>query len=351
MGFLALNHLLVPVGLRGSVFFETSYSHPMSHPIAGVYEGDADPLPLSTYAKEVTFDDVAQLAAFLGAETFRRGRWIFRGQSDATWPLQPSLERLAGELGELPSTVELFIDAEFRRNAHHYGNDLPGPDDGLGWLALMRHHGAPTRLLDFSRSPYVAAFFATVDARPDRPSVIWAANGSQINHHAGSLLAKHSMGYAVKQHGQRCLDNASYSFSDPAVFKDVFEGGTLRGQTAVPARVVVPVEPRQTNQRALLQQGMFLCPVTLFATFEAALKNVVRHANGNGPDHENILYKIWILPEAHAPTLRELHRMNISYATLVPGLDGLARTLATLCKIRAKAGPSTRPNYEFGSRF
>ena len=213
----------------------------MSQPSVGVYEGDSDPLPLSTYAKEVSFDDVGQLTAFLGAEIFRRGGWIFRGQADATWPLQPSLERLAGELGELPSTVERYIDDEFRRNAHHYGNDLPNPDDVLGWLALMRHHGAPTRLLDFSRSPYVAAFFATVDAKPDRPSVIWAASGSQIKYHSGSLLVKHTMGHTVKQHGQRCLDNPGYSFSDPAVFNDVFEGGTLRGQTAVPARVVVPV--------------------------------------------------------------------------------------------------------------
>jgi hypothetical protein len=136
------------------------------------------------------------------------------------------------------------------------------------------------------------------------------------------------------------------------VFREVFGGGALGSASAIPARVVIPVEPFRTNERALLQQGVFLCPVSLFATFEHALKKVVRHAKEDPETRAEVLYKISISPDAHPNTLRELHRMNINYATLLPGLEGLARALATVCKIRATTvQPPRPPDYEFGIRF
>jgi hypothetical protein len=312
-------------------------------------ETDTDPLPLSDYAKLKTFNDASQLMAFLGAEQFRPGRWIFRGQPNADWSLQPSLERFAASLRERPYAVEQYIDAEFRRHAHHYLSDTPGSDDLLDWFALMRHHGAPTRLLDFSKSPYVAAFFATAEAPPDKCAAIWAIDALAIKRHAGALLSKGSMSVILKGQGERCLKDNDFSFSDLSVFRDLFTG---EKRMAVPARVVIPVEPFRTNERSLSQQGLFLCPVSLFVTFEHALKNVVRHAKEDSATKEDVLYKISISPGAHPNTVRELHRMNINYATLFPGLDGLAQSLATVCKIRATSGPAERPpDYEFGIKF
>lgn len=319
--------------------------------MSGWYEGDADPHPLSAYAQEITFNDASKLMTFLGTDQFRQGGWIFRGQADATWSLQPSLERFAAELRDLPSAVESYIDAEFRRHAHHFASDTPGTQDMLGWLALMRHHGAPSRLLDFTKSPYVGAFFATVDAARDKSAAIWAVDGFAIKRRAGALLSKESMSVVIRQHGEKCLNNPSYSISDPTVFSEVVGGGPLGSTMGVPARVVIPVEPLRTNERVLLQQSVFLCPVSLYATFEHALKNVVRYAKED-PASSDILYKISISPNARPNTLRELHRMNINYATLLPGLEGLARSLATVCEIRATSVPAaSRPDYEFGIRF
>ena len=52
----------------------------------------------------------------------------------------------------------------FRRKAHIYLPDRTVLSDDLRCLAMMQHHGAPTRLFDFTKSPYVAAFFALEQA-------------------------------------------------------------------------------------------------------------------------------------------------------------------------------------------
>ena len=49
---------------------------------------------------------------------------------------------------------------------------VPEWEDDFQWLALMQHHGAPTRLLDFTWSPYVAAFLALERAVDD--AAVWA---------------------------------------------------------------------------------------------------------------------------------------------------------------------------------
>lgn len=308
-------------------------------------EPDTDERSLSDYAKEVIFEDAAQLMAFLGGEEFRAGRWIFRGQANAEWSLRPSLERFAAELRDSPSFVETFIESEFRRHAHHYVTDLPAPENTLDWFALMRHYGAPTRLLDFTKSPYVAAFFATAEASVHDSAAIWALDGSVINRNAGKLLSEGSLAANVKQHGERCAQMAN-SFSEPSIFRDVLTPG------AVPARVVITVEPFRTNRRVLLQQGLFLCPVSLYVSFEHAMKNVLRAAHNGSGATSPILYKIRISERAHPNVLRELQRMNITSATLLPGLEGFAQSLASICKIRASTvHPDRPPDYGFAARF
>src|SRR5436305_9002283 len=89
--------------------------------------------------------------------------WAFRGQRDAEWPLLSSLSR---HLKDFVADKTCWREREsrairiFRRKAHNYVSDLRILDDDLRCLAMMQHHGAPTRLLDFTKSPFVAAFFA-----------------------------------------------------------------------------------------------------------------------------------------------------------------------------------------------
>jgi hypothetical protein len=302
-------------------------------------ESDPDPIPLTAYAEEKTFDNASELLAFLGSEQFRLSRWVFRGQSNTDWPLQPSLERFANLIRERPQSVERYALAEFRRHAHHYTPVTPS--DTLEWLALLRHHSAPSRLLDFTKSPYVAAFFATVEAASNQGAAIWAIDSLAIRRHAAILLSENWLGVNHAQLGKRCLSDENFTFGDPAVFDLLIQDGAQ-------ARIVVPVEPFRTNERMLQQRGMFLCQNTLFVPFDTALKNVVRHAKQDPETKTPVLFKLTITQGAHPYVLRELHRMNINYATLFPGLDGLALRCATVSKIRATTVPySHRPDYEF----
>src|SRR5262245_32107305 len=92
----------------------------------------------------------------------KRG-WLFRGESMKEWQPKTSLERCCDRRGVRPSmrkTIEGRILREFRRAYHQFSARVPGKESTVEWLSIMQHHGAPTRLLDFTYSVYVAAYFA-----------------------------------------------------------------------------------------------------------------------------------------------------------------------------------------------
>ena len=88
--------------------------------------------------------------------------WIFRGQS-RDWPLRPS----AGRRKNYTIDVERLMLDEFKRHAvSHFDTDPIR--DNWNWLALAQHHGLPTRLLDWTYNPLVAAFFAAQPAADEK---------------------------------------------------------------------------------------------------------------------------------------------------------------------------------------
>src|SRR5579863_1136538 len=108
--------------------------------------------------------------------------WAFRGERDERWPLYSSLSRYLQNFGVAPAAwpaQEARILRIFKRKAHQFLDKPPDLDDDFQWLAMMQHHGAPTRLIDFSWSPYVAAFFALERTLAD--GVVWAMNPASID--------------------------------------------------------------------------------------------------------------------------------------------------------------------------
>lgn len=87
--------------------------------------------------------------------------WIFRGDKGANCGLKPAIERVAKGKPSW-AAVEFKVLEEFQSRARMHINprDIPPGDTKLSWLALMQHYGIPTRLLDFTFSPYLGLYFA-----------------------------------------------------------------------------------------------------------------------------------------------------------------------------------------------
>ena len=107
-------------------------------------------------------------------------RWLFRGHQCSSWRLQSKLERAVIDRFQCPwsevQSWEKRLLREFKRHLHRYTDDLPDAEDMLRWWALMQHHGAPTRLLDFTYSFHVALFFALEEAGGNQGAAIWAVD-------------------------------------------------------------------------------------------------------------------------------------------------------------------------------
>lgn len=237
--------------------------------------------------------------------------WAFRGERDERWPLYSSLSRYFQNFNVAPKAwaqQEARILRIFKRKAHQFLDQPPAVDDDFQWLALMQHHGAPTRLLDFTWSPYVAAFFALERTLAD--GVIWALNPARID---SSRAAK-----PARMDPRECGN---------------FDRYYIKGRH----RFIWMGEPYFMNQRLIAQSGTFAVPGVLDKPIEAIL---------NEADQENILTKFVMTNALREVGMRELYRMNITYATLFPDLDGLARSMNYELEFHWGYNPRTMERYK-----
>jgi len=103
---------------------------------------------------------------------------VYRGEDHVKYELRPKFGRHQASIRKDPIGTEKEILAEFKRRARPYVT-YP-PEDEWEWLSLAQHFGLATRLLDWTRNPLVAAFFATPlpGARSDR--VIYVLDRAKV---------------------------------------------------------------------------------------------------------------------------------------------------------------------------
>ncbi|MCI0565102.1 MAG: FRG domain-containing protein, partial [Nitrososphaera sp.] len=224
------------------------------------------------------------------------GQWVFRGQGDNEWGLKSSLERQIEAFGIDSSTayhVERGLLRRFKRQCHHYIPDVPDEQDHLEWLALMQHHGTPTRLLDWTYSFFVALFFALDDADKNC-CAIWALNTDWMKRPFESVLTSY----------REVLDKWT---CDAAILQpDTFDKIFLRDS---PIALAGAVTPQRMNQRLVIQQGTFLCPGDVSKSFETNLLALLSKDKAQSKANF-IKLTVQVDLDAKKNLLLRLHRMN-----------------------------------------
>jgi hypothetical protein len=228
--------------------------------------------------------------------------WVFRGQADAEWGLQNAIERT--DFIRFHKDVEANFLAEFQRGARNYLTRDEIPEHLIEWLALMQHHGAPTRLLDFTKSPFIAAYFAyeISYSRSERFVSIWAINIHFLKMKAIEKLSEH-----YEEHLK-----GSPSIINEELFEKIFFDNSCS--------IVFPVELFRMNRRYSLQQSLFVSTGNAAEPFMHQLQFLQE-------DMKQAVIKIEMPAAIKNQVLRDLQKMNLHRASLFPDLDGYAESL------------------------
>jgi len=220
--------------------------------------------------------------------------WAFRGQRDADWQMWTSLSRHLRDFGVQPDfwpAQEARIIRIFKRKAHLHLTHVPDNTDTFQWLALIQHYGGPTRLLDFTWSPYVAAFFALETATSD--AAVYALDTRAVSAQPTSASA-----------------GENPNLRTAGTFESLF----LPGE----AEFVGHAEPGVLNPRLIAQLGTFIVPSILDQSAESVIERAC------GPD---ALVKLRLMHSLRDEAMRSLYGRNVHNTSLFPDLNGLAASL------------------------
>lgn len=228
--------------------------------------------------------------------------WVFRGHAQADWQLQSTLERALESVGwvpELAESCEIFSLHKFSSKAHHYIDRNVLPDTKLGWLSLMQHHGIPTRLLDFTESPFIALSFAIGQLdETDGQCAIWALNYRK--------LMKSSIEY-LKNNASFEYNYSSAQMNPDDAYAKILDSGSHD--------ILWITEPKISNLRMERQKGTFLMSCNI-------QKRIIDLLAKLTPD---LVHKIIIDRALMVEIYTMLTGMGINYSILYGNLDGLAK--------------------------
>ena len=241
---------------------------------------------------------------------FRSG-FAFRGEADPGVELTTSLARLGGAYGD--------VEPHLLRNFRKYAALNAVPVDSLwNWLALAKHHGLPTRLLDWTFSPHVALHFATASPQMDVDAAVWCVDFVGANRRLPVRL-------------RRLLEREGANTFTADMLGELAPSLEALDALASTDEFVVFFEPPSLDERIVNQAALFSLMPSPYAQLGDWLS---RH-----PD----LVRLLVVPAELKWEIRDkLDQLNVTERVLFPGLDGLSRWLARYYAPREEAGPAFR---------
>lgn len=226
----------------------------------------------------------------------------FRGQSNNTWLLQPSILRLFKKADislQVANKFENYSIEQFYSKVHLF---MPNYDTErhrtfIDRLSLMQHNSCPTRLLDWTMSPYVALYFA-VNTEPDEDGAVWS--------YSPAVLA----GVQKDKYSNITLDVNVIKQTDD--IPDLFFSAPNSHHSA----------------RSSVQQSAFSVCNNILKDHTELIADIL------GEQSSNHLLKIIIPSKIKNELLSQLNVMNINANALFPGADGLGKSIHELLRLR-----------------
>jgi hypothetical protein len=229
-----------------------------------------------------------------------RSTFAFRGQASTSHTLATSLARLSAGKADV-RRLELALLRNFRKYAH--AANASGVQTIWHWLAVGQHHGLPTRLTDWTYSPFVALHFATEDpAVYDHDGVIWCVDFVA----AHALLPRKLRAMLQNEHSQTLTLEMLSTVPSLRAFDSLAR-----------SPFVAFIEPPSLDARILNQFALF----SILSNPSASLDDWLRA-------HPRLCRRVLVPAKLKWEVRDKLDQANITERTLFPGLDGLSRWLA-----------------------
>jgi hypothetical protein len=275
--------------------------------------GRGDPMPSKKQRTRIKIDvmySTEELMREVFADSYSpslkryRSSFAFRGMC-GDWDLSTSLQRMQHPLDTLRKIEQVML-RNFRKYAYHEAASITSEWE---WLSLAQHHGLPTRLLDWTYSPFVAMHFATNELdKMDSDSVIWLVNFVASRQFLPPALAR------------PLHDRAAYSFNVEMLQENFPQISSVEEHKGHLAAFALFFEPPSLDPRIINQFGLF----SFLNRPDVLLNDWLEEACAQIPG----LARKLIIPSKLKWELRDkLDQMNMTERVLMPGLDGLSAWL------------------------
>lgn len=228
-----------------------------------------------------------------------RSPYVFRGMSDSEWPLATSLERLK-------SPAVLIVEPALLRSFRKYApRGTFARNSEWEALSVAQHNGLPTRLLDWSVSPLIAAHFATAERQYfTKDGVVWCVDVIALRDQVlPDDIAKPIQGVAA--------------VFDVALLEKTFPRlADFDATEATLGEACVFFEPPSLDARIANQTGILSAMNGAAVSHQLYLEEVARI-------YPNVVHRV-VIDKAAKPQIRDmLDQNNIHERMLFPGLPGL----------------------------